>query len=180
MGSAFHQLCPRYSGTLTPTAPTAIRLWDTFTFTFFFTKFASLNVCGLKRKVLFPEFSSLVSNYDVFSVCETKLDKYDLTDLPDYIFIFQWNPGPLTYESGALPIALRRPAEKDRFFTHRFDFDKAMISIFNVASILDRCKLPKQPISQNKVFNNEGNKLIDICKSNNLFILNGRWGTAIY
>ena len=26
MGSAFHQLCPRYSGTLTPTAPTAIRL----------------------------------------------------------------------------------------------------------------------------------------------------------
>ena len=33
MGSAFHQLCPRYSGTLTPIAPTAIRLWDTFTFT---------------------------------------------------------------------------------------------------------------------------------------------------
>ena len=36
MGSAFHQLCPRYSGTLAPTAPTAIKLWDTFTFTFFF------------------------------------------------------------------------------------------------------------------------------------------------
>ena len=36
MGSAFHQLCPRYIGTLTPTAPTAIRLWDTFTF--FITK----------------------------------------------------------------------------------------------------------------------------------------------
>ena len=32
MSSAFHQLCPRYSGTLTPTAPTAIRLWETFTF----------------------------------------------------------------------------------------------------------------------------------------------------
>ena len=32
MGSAFHQLCPRYSGSLTPTAPTAIRLWETFTF----------------------------------------------------------------------------------------------------------------------------------------------------
>ena len=35
MGSAFHQLCPRYSGTLTPTAPTANRLWETFTFTLF-------------------------------------------------------------------------------------------------------------------------------------------------
>ena len=33
MGSAFHQLCLRYSGTLTPTAPTANRLWETFTFT---------------------------------------------------------------------------------------------------------------------------------------------------
>ena len=33
MGSAFHQLCPRYSGTLIPTAPTAIRLWEIFTFT---------------------------------------------------------------------------------------------------------------------------------------------------
>ena len=33
MGSVFHQLCPRYSGTLTPIAPTANRLWKTFTCT---------------------------------------------------------------------------------------------------------------------------------------------------
>ena len=33
MGYAFHQLCLRYSGALTPTAPTAIRLWETLTFT---------------------------------------------------------------------------------------------------------------------------------------------------
>ena len=32
MGSAFHQLCPRYRGTLTPTTITAIRLRDTFTY----------------------------------------------------------------------------------------------------------------------------------------------------
>ena len=36
MGSAFHQLCPRYSGTLTPTTPTANRLEKTFTFTYTF------------------------------------------------------------------------------------------------------------------------------------------------
>ena len=41
MGSAFNQLCPRYSGTLTPSAPTAIRLWETFTFTFTFTYIVS-------------------------------------------------------------------------------------------------------------------------------------------
>ena len=34
MGSAFHQLCPRYSGTLTSAASTAIRLWETFSFYF--------------------------------------------------------------------------------------------------------------------------------------------------
>ena len=33
MGSAFHLLYARYSGTLTLTAPTAIRLWETFTLT---------------------------------------------------------------------------------------------------------------------------------------------------
>ena len=27
-GLRLHQLCPRYSGTLTPTAPTAMRLWE--------------------------------------------------------------------------------------------------------------------------------------------------------
>ena len=32
MGSTFHQLCPRYSGTLISTSPTDIRLWETFTF----------------------------------------------------------------------------------------------------------------------------------------------------
>ena len=32
MSPTFHQLCPRYGGTLTPTASTAIRLWETFTF----------------------------------------------------------------------------------------------------------------------------------------------------
>ena len=32
MSSAFHQLCPRYNETLTPTAPTANRPWETFTF----------------------------------------------------------------------------------------------------------------------------------------------------
>ena len=29
-------------------------------------KLASLNVCGLKRKVLFPEFGTLVNNYQIF------------------------------------------------------------------------------------------------------------------
>ena len=34
MGSDFHQLCPRYNGTLIPAASMAIRLWETFTLDF--------------------------------------------------------------------------------------------------------------------------------------------------
>ena len=40
MGSAFQQLCSRYSGTLTPTARTAFRLWETFTFFFLLRNFS--------------------------------------------------------------------------------------------------------------------------------------------
>ena len=32
MGSAFQMLCPKYSGALNPTAPTATRLWESSTF----------------------------------------------------------------------------------------------------------------------------------------------------
>ena len=32
MGSTFHQLCPRYSGSLTSTVLMAIRLWETLNF----------------------------------------------------------------------------------------------------------------------------------------------------
>ena len=67
--------------------------------------------------------------------------------------------------------------EEDKFLMHHFEFDKGMISHFSVSSILDQCKLPKKCTSQDKVINNEGNKLIDICKSNKLFILSGRCGT---
>ena len=37
-----------------------------------------LNVCGLKRRSLFPEFSELIHNYDLFMVTETKLDLTDI------------------------------------------------------------------------------------------------------
>ena len=50
MSSAFHQLCPRYSGTLTPTAPTANRLWETFTF-FYTVEFQWLKNIGNRENM---------------------------------------------------------------------------------------------------------------------------------
>ena len=40
MVSAFHQLCPRYSGTLTPTAPMAIMAMENLYLSFLPLKFA--------------------------------------------------------------------------------------------------------------------------------------------
>ena len=54
MDSAFHLLYPRYSGTLTPTAPMAVRLWEIFSFSLF-TFFSLIRVfaCALRvAKVL--------------------------------------------------------------------------------------------------------------------------------
>ena len=57
MDSAFHLLLPRYRGTLTSTAPTAIRLWDTFTFLQYQTVFRGLND---NDKVTLPSEHKLV------------------------------------------------------------------------------------------------------------------------
>ena len=77
MGSAFHQLCPRYSGALTPTAPTAIRLWDTFTFYILNLETKILHFLKLKYKesnlqdeppwsnVATPQTGSLTCTWDV-------------------------------------------------------------------------------------------------------------------
>ena len=70
--------------------------------------FASLNVCGLKRKVLFPEFSDLVNKYDLFCVCETKLDKYDVINLPGYDFISQCRKQKYICKSGGIGVFVKQ------------------------------------------------------------------------
>ena len=38
----------------------------------------SLNVCGLKSKLLVPEFCRMLQSYDVAIFCETKCDNLDM------------------------------------------------------------------------------------------------------
>ena len=51
-----------------------------------------------------------------------------------------------------------------------------MQQFFDISSILEQYKFSKNRKSKDSVVNNEGNQLLDICKSNNLIILNGRCG----
>ena len=77
MGSAFHQLCPRYSGTLTPTAPTAIRLWDTFTFLYNIPPLCEVSTkFNCRSYVVIP---LLVSTQSCQQTCDDKQSNFQTT-----------------------------------------------------------------------------------------------------
>ena len=48
---------------------------------------ASINVCGLKSRVNYPEFIQLIQRYDIVCISETKLDQYDIIECPNYTFL---------------------------------------------------------------------------------------------
>ena len=66
---------------------------------------------------------------------------------------------------------------EDECFNNHFNYDDNMTEFFNVSSLLNNCKLSELRTSRDQLVNNEGNLLLDICKSNNLLILNGRCGS---
>ena len=47
-------------------------------------KVASLNVCGLRSKLLFPELSSMIQQYDILGFQKTKTDDLDDITFQDY------------------------------------------------------------------------------------------------
>ena len=67
--------------------------------------------------------------------------------------------------------------EEDELFSQHLDYDNDLIDLFQNSSVLDKCNLPKNRTSQDKIINKEGNMLIDIFKANSLFIFNGRCGS---
>ncbi|CAC5384946.1 unnamed protein product [Mytilus coruscus] len=46
----------------------------------------SLNVCGIKQTLLYPEFESLLNDYDILYLTETKLDDLNEIHCKDFIF----------------------------------------------------------------------------------------------
>ena len=47
----------------------------------------TLNMCGILTKSKYPEFSEMINNFDLFCVTETKVDKYDIIEIPNYNFL---------------------------------------------------------------------------------------------
>ena len=218
-------------------------------------KCASLNVCGLRRRILYPDFGELISHYDIFCVSETKLDDLDLINLPGYSFVSQVRKQRYLRKSGGIGVFVRnclfkhvslvesdsdyilwfklnksvfkteedlhfgavyippgdsrfntaeelsvfdveisnmciahkyvhligdfnaRVADQtgitnvDSFFSKHFEFDE-MSDVFDKNNHISR-----QRRSRDSVLNHEGKVLLDVCKVNNLIILNGRCGS---
>ena len=52
-------------------------------------RFLTLNVCGLKSKLLIPEFQSFLFNVDIIVLQETYCDDYDSLELDGYNFFMK-------------------------------------------------------------------------------------------
>ena len=70
-------------------------------------KCGSLNVCGIRRKMQYPEFRDLISNDDLFCVTKSKLDNHDLVTMPGYKFISQPRHQKLLRKSGGIGVLVK-------------------------------------------------------------------------
>ena len=66
--------------------------------------------------------------------------------------------------------------EVDDFMADYFEFDESLLNYFNKVSMLKVYDIPLMRVSLDKSVNKHGEKLLDMCKGHNLFILNGRVG----
>lgn len=64
----------------------------------------------------------------------------------------------------------------DDFLGRVFGFDDNLMQFYDQKSILEKIGIQVQRKSMDKKKNNNGDKLIEICKNNSLIILNGRYG----
>lgn len=75
-------------------------------------KFLSLNVCGIKTRLNYAEFTDFISKYDIIGLTETKTDDSDSISLPGYV-LFTKNRHTLSnVRSGGILVAIRESIVK--------------------------------------------------------------------
>ena len=66
--------------------------------------------------------------------------------------------------------------DADEFLMRYFSFDDSRDGSLNIPSKIEKTNISKYRVSQDEIINNEGNMLLDMCKSNSMLIFNGRCG----
>ena len=64
----------------------------------------------------------------------------------------------------------------DTFLSEYFEFDENTVELFNQKCVLEKYNRQINSVSQDNKINNSDQRLIDICKTNNMFILTDRFG----
>lgn len=70
--------------------------------------FLTLNTCGLKSKIIIPEFCDFISQYDIIGLQETKSDNLDSFEIPGFIMYFKHRKNCSKRKSGGIGIAYRK------------------------------------------------------------------------
>lgn len=76
----------------------------------------SLNVCGIKSKLLIQEFIDFLQSYDVVCLCETRCDDVDMSIVGEtmenlgFVVVFKNRHEVSRYKSGGLVIAIKKNA----------------------------------------------------------------------
>ena len=70
-------------------------------------KFGSLNICGLKKRLDYPEFLTTIFSYDILCIAETKLDSTDVVSVPGYTFLSQHRKQKVYRKSGGIGILFK-------------------------------------------------------------------------
>ena len=113
-----------------------------------------------------PPQSSKYYNADDFVQLEQEIMAY--CNESDYVF--------LTGDFNAQTANMRDFTCSDALLDKYLDFDEDTISYIDQEAFLINNTIRTLRVSKDRKTNNSGFKLIDICKNNNLLILNGRYG----
>ena len=66
-----------------------------------------LNVCGLKRRLNYPEFLDFLHKYDIMCVTETKTDDSDDVNIEGYAFLSKHRSQAYKRKSGGIGVYVR-------------------------------------------------------------------------
>jgi hypothetical protein len=118
--------------------PMILNEGDTSTFPQEKIKLGRLNVCGLKKGLVYPEFVKLIEDFHILCVQETKLDEFDKVELPGYHFYSKPRRARYTRRSGGLAFFVNNNInEHIEILQSKNEYvlvnnQKASICIFNV------------------------------------------------
>jgi hypothetical protein len=75
-------------------------------------KFCSINVCGLKSKLLLPDFDDLIKCHDICIFLESKIDDLDILNLPNGYKSFSKCRQKFCKKSGGITIVFKTEYER--------------------------------------------------------------------